>query len=179
MQMARAMSSHSPTTKTRLKGKGKCTVLRLSWYWTCVYPSTVYCLRRLKIIGQVLRDIRQRDLSVTVHGDRVKSPIGVSPCAMHKLANEDGECATARGEWSYCNYIVRGDVCRMCAREHYYHLSMLEVAVTFFVGKPLRDTDGEWYLNKNITSKLKVFKHTSQLKCMCIVKCFIGKFIII
>lgn len=56
------------------------------------------CLRRLRIIPRVLRDVRKRDLSLTVNGDRVKVPIGLSPCAMHKLAHEDGERATARGE---------------------------------------------------------------------------------
>lgn len=45
----------------------------------------------------MLRDVRVRDLSVTVQGDKVKVPIGISPCAMHKMAHEDGECASARG----------------------------------------------------------------------------------
>lgn len=45
----------------------------------------------------MLRDVRNRDLSVTVQGDLMKIPIGISPCAMHKMAHEDGECASARG----------------------------------------------------------------------------------
>jgi len=45
----------------------------------------------------MLRDVRNRDLSVTIQGDRVNVPIGISPCAMHKMAHEDGECASARG----------------------------------------------------------------------------------
>jgi len=45
----------------------------------------------------MLRDVRNRDLSITVQGDRVNVPIGISPCAMHKMAHEDGECASARG----------------------------------------------------------------------------------
>jgi len=45
----------------------------------------------------MLRDVRNRDLSTTIQGDRVNVPIGISPCAMHKMAHEDGECASARG----------------------------------------------------------------------------------
>lgn len=48
----------------------------------------------------MLRDVRIRDLSVTVQGERVKVPIGISPCAMHKMAHEDGECASAKGSIS-------------------------------------------------------------------------------
>jgi len=49
----------------------------------------------------MLRDVQDRDLSVTIQGDRVKVPIGISPCAMHKMAHDDGECASARGK---CNF---------------------------------------------------------------------------
>lgn len=52
---------------------------------------------RLRIVPRMLRDVRNRDLSITVQGDRVNVPIGISPCAMHKMAHEDGECASARG----------------------------------------------------------------------------------
>lgn len=45
----------------------------------------------------MLRDVRNRDLSIIIQGDRVNVPIGISPCAMHKMAHEDGECASARG----------------------------------------------------------------------------------
>lgn len=38
---------------------------------------------------------------MTVQGDRIKVPIGISPCAMHKMAHEDGECASARGKNYY------------------------------------------------------------------------------
>lgn len=45
----------------------------------------------------MLRDVQTRDLSLTVQGNLVKVPIGVSPCAMHKMAHRDGECASAKG----------------------------------------------------------------------------------
>lgn len=45
----------------------------------------------------MLRNVQKRDLSLTVLNEKVKIPIGVSPCAMHRMAHEDGECASARG----------------------------------------------------------------------------------
>ncbi|XP_050537900.1 2-Hydroxyacid oxidase 1-like [Daktulosphaira vitifoliae] len=51
---------------------------------------------RLRIIPRMLRNVCNRDYSVTVLGNRVRIPIGISPCAMHKMAHEDGECASAK-----------------------------------------------------------------------------------
>lgn len=42
-------------------------------------------------------DVRNRNLSIIIQGMRVNIPIGISPCAMHKMAHKDGECASARG----------------------------------------------------------------------------------
>jgi len=56
---------------------------------------------KLRIIPRILRDVQNRDLGVTVQGDRVKVPIGISPCAMHKMAHDDGECASARAAGKY------------------------------------------------------------------------------
>lgn len=46
----------------------------------------------------MLRDVQNRNLGTTIQGDRVKIPIGISPCALHKMAHVDGECASARGK---------------------------------------------------------------------------------
>lgn len=46
----------------------------------------------------MLRDVQKRNLSVTVQNCKSSIPIGISPCAMHKMAHEDGECASARGD---------------------------------------------------------------------------------
>lgn len=51
----------------------------------------------MRIVPRILRDVQKRDLSITVQGNRVKVPIGISPCAMHKMAHKDGECASAKG----------------------------------------------------------------------------------
>lgn len=58
----------------------------------------------MRIIPRILRDVRKKDLSVTIQGDLVKVPIGISPCAMHKMAHEDGECASARGNMPFIEF---------------------------------------------------------------------------
>ncbi|KAK7872582.1 hypothetical protein R5R35_013807 [Gryllus longicercus] len=52
--------------------------------------------RWLRIRPRILRDVSQRDLSVTVLGSKVGMPIGVAPTAMQRMAHADGECANAR-----------------------------------------------------------------------------------
>ncbi len=51
---------------------------------------------RYVIWYRVLADVAERELSTTVLGIPVKSPILIAPTAYHKMAHEDGECATAR-----------------------------------------------------------------------------------
>lgn len=50
---------------------------------------------RLRLYHRVLKDIRSRDLSVEVLGQKLSMPIYVAPTAFHGLAHEDGELATA------------------------------------------------------------------------------------
>ncbi|XP_050432320.1 2-Hydroxyacid oxidase 1 [Adelges cooleyi] len=56
---------------------------------------------KLRIIPRMLRNVQNRDYSLTVQGNKVRLPIGISPCAMHKMAHEDGECASARAAGKY------------------------------------------------------------------------------
>lgn len=58
--------------------------------------ANVKAFERYVIWYRVLADVAERDLSTTVLGTPVKSPILVAPTAYHKLAHEDGECGTAR-----------------------------------------------------------------------------------
>lgn len=51
---------------------------------------------RFVIWYRVLVDVSQRDLSTTVLGFPVRSPILIAPTAYHKMAHPDGELATAR-----------------------------------------------------------------------------------
>lgn len=51
---------------------------------------------RLRLRPRVLRNVSKINTSTTVLGEKVSSPIGISPTAEHRAAHEDGEKATAR-----------------------------------------------------------------------------------
>lgn len=53
--------------------------------------------QRLLLRPMVLRDVSAVDPSTTVLGQRVAAPLLVAPTAYHRLANDEGEAATARG----------------------------------------------------------------------------------
>lgn len=52
---------------------------------------------RYRLRPRLMRDVSQRDTSVTVLGHRLPSPIAIGPAAFHKLAHPDGEIATVKG----------------------------------------------------------------------------------
>ena len=52
---------------------------------------------RYALYYRVLVDVAERDLRTTVLGSEVAMPILVAPTAYHRLADSDGELATARG----------------------------------------------------------------------------------
>ncbi len=52
---------------------------------------------RIQLRPRMLVDVSNCDLTTTVLGTPVSMPILVAPTAHHCLANEEGECATARG----------------------------------------------------------------------------------
>ncbi|NUP14247.1 MAG: alpha-hydroxy-acid oxidizing protein [Polyangiaceae bacterium] len=56
----------------------------------------VRAFRDYVIWYRVLVDVAERDLSTTVQGFPVSTPILIAPTAYHKLAHPDGEIATAR-----------------------------------------------------------------------------------
>lgn len=51
---------------------------------------------RWALLPHMLRDVSTVDLSTTVLGTRIATPIMVAPTAMHRYFTEDGELATAR-----------------------------------------------------------------------------------
>lgn len=51
---------------------------------------------RISLWYRVLVDVARRDTSTTVLGEPLSLPLLVAPTAFHKLANEEGEAATAR-----------------------------------------------------------------------------------
>src|SRR5262245_29155792 len=52
--------------------------------------------RRRKLTFRVLRDLSSRSLATTLLGHPVSMPVFVAPTAFHRLADPDGEVATAR-----------------------------------------------------------------------------------
>ncbi|HEV8192593.1 MAG TPA: alpha-hydroxy acid oxidase, partial [Ktedonobacterales bacterium] len=52
---------------------------------------------RIQLRPRMLVDVSTCDLTTTVLGTPVSMPILVAPTAYHRLANDEGECATARG----------------------------------------------------------------------------------
>ena len=53
---------------------------------------------RYVILPRVLVNVSVVDMSVTLLGNRIDFPIGISPTAMHYLAHHEGEKGTARGK---------------------------------------------------------------------------------
>jgi len=51
---------------------------------------------RIKIHYRVLVDVSKRDTSTSVLNQNISFPVIVAPTAFHKMAHEEGECATAR-----------------------------------------------------------------------------------
>ncbi|MFH9420808.1 alpha-hydroxy acid oxidase [Streptomyces sp. NPDC017529] len=64
--------------------------------------------RRLALLPRVLRGAAERDLSVTLCGDRLAMPVLVSPTAFHRLAHPRGESATARATAAAGTVLVTG-----------------------------------------------------------------------
>mmetsp|Transcript_11461 Transcript_11461/g.14942 ORF Transcript_11461/g.14942 Transcript_11461/m.14942 type:complete len:391 (-) Transcript_11461:487-1659(-) len=52
--------------------------------------------QRLRLRPRILRDVSAIDISTTVLGDKVASPICVAPTAMQRMAHDQGECANAK-----------------------------------------------------------------------------------
>ena len=50
----------------------------------------------------MLRDVSNINMKTTVMGDEIDFPIGVAPTAMQRMAHDEGELATARGEYTSC-----------------------------------------------------------------------------
>jgi len=69
--------------------------------------DNVEAFKRIRIRPRVLTGVQKVDLSVSVLGQRLSTPILVAPTAMQRLAHDDGEKATAKG-WvlSFCSLWV-------------------------------------------------------------------------
>ncbi|XP_061352778.1 peroxisomal (S)-2-hydroxyacid oxidase GLO4-like [Gastrolobium bilobum] len=67
--------------------------------------ENVEAFRRITLRPRVLVDVSRIDMSTTVLGYSISSPIMIAPTAMHKLAHPEGEVATAKAA-AACNTIM-------------------------------------------------------------------------
>ncbi|KAK7277035.1 hypothetical protein RIF29_18184 [Crotalaria pallida] len=67
--------------------------------------ENVEAFRRITLRPRVLVDVSRIDMSTTVLGYNISSPIMIAPTAMHKLAHPEGEVATAKAA-AACNTIM-------------------------------------------------------------------------
>jgi lactate 2-monooxygenase len=58
--------------------------------------ANLEAFRRWRIVPRMLRDIAERDLSVTVVGQRLPSPVVLAPVGVQGIIHADGELAVAR-----------------------------------------------------------------------------------
>lgn len=72
--------------------------------------DNVTAWRRWRLKPRVLRDVSQVDTSVTVAGTEVGTPVWVAPIAAHRMADDDGELATARGAAAAGSLLVAATV---------------------------------------------------------------------
>ncbi|MFP5252966.1 MAG: alpha-hydroxy acid oxidase [Actinomycetes bacterium] len=52
--------------------------------------------QRYRFLPQVLRDVTQVDLTTSLLGSRLRTPLGIAPTTLQRAAHPDGEVATAR-----------------------------------------------------------------------------------
>ncbi|KAL8006761.1 putative FMN-dependent dehydrogenase, alpha-hydroxy acid dehydrogenase, FMN-dependent [Plasmopara halstedii] len=63
--------------------------------------------KRLVLLPRVLRDVSRIDISTTLLGHHVSSPVCVAPSAMHRMAHPDGEIASSSATAeAKCCYIL-------------------------------------------------------------------------
>ncbi|KAL6335248.1 hypothetical protein AAG906_029484 [Vitis piasezkii] len=67
--------------------------------------ENVEAFSRITFQPRILVDVSKIDMSTTVLGFNISSPIMIAPTAMHKLAHPEGEIATARAA-AACNTIM-------------------------------------------------------------------------
>jgi lactate 2-monooxygenase len=58
--------------------------------------ANIEAFRRWRIVPRMLRDVSERDLSVTVLGTEMPAPVALAPIGVQTIAHADGELAVAR-----------------------------------------------------------------------------------
>ncbi len=58
--------------------------------------SNLQAFRRWRLVPRMLRDVSERDLSVTVAGTKMPAPLALAPIGVQSIVHPDGELAVAR-----------------------------------------------------------------------------------
>ena len=58
--------------------------------------SNLEAFRRWRLVPRMLRDVSERDLSVTIAGTRMPAPVALAPIGVQSIVHVDGELAVAR-----------------------------------------------------------------------------------
>ncbi|KFM61124.1 Hydroxyacid oxidase 1, partial [Stegodyphus mimosarum] len=89
------------------------------------YKENLRSFTRYTLIPRMLRNKNRRDLSVTVLGEKISIPIGISPTAYQRLAHPEGEMAASRaaGEMNtvYALSTVSNTSIEEISRHRQYH----------------------------------------------------------
>jgi isopentenyl diphosphate isomerase/L-lactate dehydrogenase-like FMN-dependent dehydrogenase len=59
--------------------------------------SNLEAFRRWRLVPRMLRDVSERDLSVTIAGTEMPAPVALAPIGVQSIVHPDGELAVARG----------------------------------------------------------------------------------
>src|SRR5438445_12648401 len=58
--------------------------------------ANLEAFRRWRIVPRMLRDVSNRDLTVTLLGTAIPAPVLLAPIGVQRIVHPDGELATAR-----------------------------------------------------------------------------------
>ncbi|XP_023229828.1 hydroxyacid oxidase 1-like [Centruroides sculpturatus] len=79
--------------------------------------DNIEAFNRFKIKPKCLRDVSKRDLSVTLLGEKISFPVGISPTAMQKMAHPNGETATAKAAASMGTVAIFSTIATTCIED--------------------------------------------------------------
>ncbi|KAJ2747792.1 Hydroxyacid oxidase 1 [Coemansia sp. BCRC 34301] len=68
--------------------------------------SNMSAFDEYRLHPRMLRDVSSISTETTVLGQRVRTPLGVAPCAMHKLAHAEGELATSQAACGHGSIMI-------------------------------------------------------------------------
>lgn len=99
LQYYRGGADDELTLKNNIKAFQRLgTLLHNIMYNSLTFKLNIICYFRIRLRPRMLRGVTKVDMSTTILGHEVSMPICVSPTGIHRLANSEGEKATARGQ---------------------------------------------------------------------------------